>query len=100
MKPNVPESAAGVHKDLRAENIRAQKYAGVGDRTVNMTFRGKIDDSVGFFLLENAVYRFTVADIRLNETEIFIVHKRRERLQIAAVGQLIKADNAPVRMFV
>ena len=55
MKSGDPIFPAGVHQGCRPEDIRLQKDAGILDASVDMAFRGKVDDYIRpFFLKQTA----------------------------------------------
>ena len=87
---------AGVHENLRTQNVGAQKNAGVLDGAVHVAFGGEVDDDVRLFLLEQLVYSLTVADVGLDETEVRIIHHGGEGGEIARVGQLVQTHDAVI----
>ena len=90
---------ASVHQRCGTHNIRLEEDARVFDGTVNMAFCGKVDHDVRMFFFKQFIYSFSVADIGLHKAEIQVIHDRRQRRQVACVGQLIEADNAVIRVF-
>ena len=63
-----------------------------------MAFRGEVHHHVGMFFLKQLINAFSVADIQLHEAEVGVIHDRRQRGQVAGVGQLVQADNAVIRV--
>lgn len=59
-----------------------------------MRLRREVDDDVRLLLLEDAVDGLTVRDVRADEFEVRLLHRRLERLEIARIRQLIHADDA------
>ena len=90
---------ASVHQRCGTHNIRLEEDARVFDGTVNMAFCGKVHHNVRMLFFKQLIYSFAVADIGLHKAEIRVIHDRRQRRQVARVGQLIEADNAVIRVF-
>ena len=91
--------AASVHQRCGTHNIRLEEDARIFDRTVNMRFCRKVNHNVRMLFFKQFIYSFAVADIGLHKAEIWVIHDRRQRRQVACVGQLIEADNAVIRVF-
>ena len=64
-----------------------------------MAFCGKVHHNVRMLFFKQLIYSFAVADIGLHKAEIRVIHDRRQRRQVACVGQLIETDNAVIRVF-
>ena len=90
--------AAGVEQHARADDIRLQEDLRILDGAVNMRLRREVDDDVRLLLLEDAVDSLTVRDIRADELEVLLLHRRLKRLKIARIRQLVDADDAVARM--
>ena len=90
--------AAGIHKRRRAEDVGLQEDAGVLDGAVHMAFGRKVDNDIGVLLLKEAVNALSVADVELDEAEVWLVHDPRERRKIARIGEFIEADDAVAGM--
>ena len=90
--------AAGVEQHARADDIRLQKNLRILDGAVDMRLRREVDDDVRLLLLKDAVDGLTVRDVRADEFEVLLLHRRLERLEIARIRQLVDADNAVARM--
>ena len=86
--------AAGVEQHARADDIRLQKNLRILDGAVDMRLRREVDDDVRLLLLEDAVDGLTVRDVRADELEVLLLHRRLERLKIARIRQLVDADDA------
>ena len=90
--------AAGVKQHARADDIRLQEDLRILDGAVDMRLRREVDDDVRLLLLEDAVDRTAVCDVRTDELEIILLHRTFKRLEVARVRQLVDADDAVARM--
>ena len=90
--------AAGVEQHARADDVRLQEDLRILDGAVDMRLRRKVDDDVRLLLLEDAVDRTAVCDVRTDELEVLLLHRRLERLEVARIRQLVDADDAVTRM--
>ena len=90
--------AAGVEQHARADDIRLQENLRILDGAVDMRLRREVDDDVRLLLLEDAVDRPTVCDVRADELEVLLLHRALERLEVARIRQLVDADDAVTRM--
>ena len=90
--------AAGVEQHARADDIRLQEDLRILDGAVDMRLRRKVDDNVRLLLLKDAVDSLAVRDVRADELEVLLLHRRLERLKIARIRQLVDADDAVARM--
>lgn len=90
--------AAGVEQHARADDIRLQEDLWILDGAVDMRLRRKVDDDIRLLLLEDAVDRLAVCDVRADELEVLLLHCRLERLEVARIRQLVNADDAVARM--
>lgn len=90
--------AAGVEQHARADDVRLQEDLRILDGAVDMRLRRKVDDNVRLLLLKDAVDSLTVRDVRADEFEVLLLHRRLERLEIARIRQLVDADDAVRRM--
>ena len=90
--------AAGVEQHARADDIRLQEDLRILDGAVDMRLRREVDDDVRLLLLEDAVDRLTVCDVRANELEVLLLHRPFKRLEVACIRQLVDADDAVTRM--
>ena len=86
--------AAGVHQYGRADDVGLQKDARILDGAVDVALRREVDDDVGMLLLEEFVDRLAIADVRLHEAEVGVIHHAPERGQIARIGELIQTHDA------
>ena len=98
MEADIPVFAAGVHEHGRADDVRLQKQRRVGDRAIHMALGREVHDHVGVLLGKEAVDRLTVADVRLDKAEIRLPEQRRERGEIAGIGELVDAHEPVVRI--
>ncbi len=90
--------AAGVEQHARADDIRLQEDLRVLDGAVDMRLRCEVDDDIRLLLLKDAVDSLTIRDVRADELEVLLLHRRLERLKIARIRQLVDADDAVTRM--
>ena len=90
--------AAGVEQHARADDIRLQKNLRIFDGAVDMRLRRKVDDNVRLLLLKDAVDSLTICDVRADELEVLLLHRRLERLEVARIRQLVHADDVVCRM--
>lgn len=90
--------AAGVEQHARADDIRLQEDLRILDGAVDMRLCREVDDDVRLLLLKDAVDSLTVRDVRADELEVLLLHRRLERLKIARIRQLVDADDAVSRM--
>lgn len=90
--------AAGIHQDAGADDVGLEEDGRVHDGTVDVAFRGEVDDVVEMLLLEELVDRLAVADVRVDEAEIGFVENRFEGLHVAGIGQGIEADVSVLRI--
>ena len=86
--------AAGIHQNGRADDVGLKEDTRVLDGAVDMALRREVDDDVGLLLLEEFTDRLAVADVRLHEAEVGVVHHAPERGQIARIGELIQTHDA------
>lgn len=63
-----------------------------------MGFGSKIDNHVRMLFLKQPIHCRPIANISLDEAEIFIPHNRLQRRQISGIGQLIQAHDAVLRI--
>ncbi len=91
MKPLYAVSAAGVHKHGSADNICGKKYRWVADRTVNMTFSGKIYYDIGLLLFKYPVNGFPVGNIGSAKSKVRLVCNCFKIVRIACICQRINA---------
>ena len=90
--------AAGVEQHARADDIRLQEDLRILDGAVDMRLRREVDDDVRLLLLENAVDRPTVCDVRADKLKSILLHRPFKRLEVARIRQLVDADDAVARM--
>ena len=90
--------AAGVEQHARADDIRLQEDLRILDGAVDMRLCREVDDDVRLLLLKDAVDSLAVRDVRADELEVLLLHRRLERLEIARIRQLVDADDAVSRM--
>ena len=90
--------AAGVEQHARADDVRLQEDLRILNGAVDMRLRREVDDDVRLLLLEDAVDRPTVCDVRADELEVLLLHRALERLEVARIRQLVDADDAVTRM--
>ncbi|EKD34351.1 MAG: hypothetical protein ACD_75C02377G0001, partial [uncultured bacterium] len=82
----------------RSFDIGSDKCSGAGDRTIDMGFRGKVDDGIDQFFPEQLRHQVTIADIPADKAIPLPFFYPRKVLQVAGIGQFIKIDHPPVRM--
>ena len=90
--------AAGVEQDARADDVRLQEDLRILDGAVDMRLRREVDDDVRLLLLEDAIDRTAVCDVRADELKVLLLHRCLERLEVARIRQLVDADDAVIRM--
>ena len=90
--------AARVEQHLRTHDVGLQENGRILNRAVNVALRCEVNYDFWLFLLENAVNRLTVSNIRLDKLEMRIVYHRRKRLHVACVGQCVHTQNIVLRM--
>ena len=90
--------AAGVEQYARADDVRLQENLRILDGAVDMRLRREVDDDVRLLLLEDTVDRTAVCDVRADEFEVLLLHRRLERLEVARIRQLVDTDDAVTRM--
>ena len=90
--------AAGVEQHARADDVRLQEDLRILDGAVDMRLRREVDDDVRLLLLEDAVDRTAVCDVRADELEVLLLHRILERLEVARIRQLVDADDVVTRM--
>lgn len=71
---------------------------GVGDRAVDMALGREVHDHVGMFFFKQAVDRLPVADVHLGKAEVRLPEQRRERGEVAGIGELVDAHESVVRI--
>ena len=98
MEPVDAVLAAGIEQDARADDIRLQEDFRILDRAVDVALRRKVDDDVRLFRLEDPVNGPTVGDVRADELELILFQRRRERLEVPRIRELVKADDLVFRM--
>ena len=98
MKAHIAVFAAGVHEHGRADDVRLQKQRRVGDRAVDMALGREVHDHVGMFFFKQAVDRLPVADVHLGKAEVRLPEQRRERGEVAGIGELVDAHEPVVRV--
>ena len=76
--------AAGVHQDLSAEDIGRDEDLWILYRTVDMSFRGKVNDHVEFFFGKRVIDKLAVADIAFDKLKVKLKCNRLQGFQIAA----------------
>ena len=90
--------AAGVEQHARADDVRLQEDLRILDGAVDMRLRRKVDDDIRLLLLEDAVDRLAVCDVRANKLESILLHRPFKRLEVARIRQLVDTDDAVTRM--
>ena len=90
--------AASVEQHARADDVRLQENLRILDRAVDMRLRREIDDDVRLLLLKDTVDGLAVCDVRADELEVLLLHRRLERLEVARIRQLIDTNDAVSRM--
>ena len=98
MEADVSVFTAGVHEHGRADDVRLQKQRRVGDRAIHMALGREVDDHVGTLLGKEGIDRLTVADVHPGKAEIRLAEQRRERGEIAGIGELVDAHEPVVRI--
>ena len=86
--------AAGVEQDARADDVRLKEDFRVLDGTVDMALGGEVDDDVGVLGLEEVIDGLAVGDVGADKFEVFVLLRNFERLEVAGIGELVKADEA------
>ena len=94
MEPDVAVGATAVEQDLRAENVRLEKDLRRVDRTVDVRFRGEVDDGVDRRFVKQRKDRVAVGDVRSDKAEAVVFQRGRQRFKIARVGQRVQPDHA------
>ena len=72
-----------------ADDIGLQKLAGTVDRAIDMAFGREMHDHVGLEPLEGILHGRGIGDIGADELVARIVLDRRERGEIAGIGQFV-----------
>ena len=85
--------AAGVHQDWSPDDVGLQEDFRIFDWTVNVAFRSEVDHNVWMFFFKKLVDAFAVADVQLDEAEVWLVHNILQCWQVARVSQLVQADD-------
>ena len=98
MKAHIAVFTAGVHEHGRADNIRLQKQRRVGDRAVDMALGREVHDYIGSLVFKQAVDRLAVADVHPGKAEVRLPEQRRERGEVAGIGELVDAHEPVVRV--
>ena len=75
-----------------AEDIGLNELSGPVNGTVDVAFRGEVNDSAWSVSLEEVPHQFLVADIPVDEHVLRIVHESLEIRRIARVGELVQVD--------
>ena len=63
-----------------------------------MALGGEVDDDVGVLGLEEVIDGLAVGDVGADECEVFVLLRGFERLEVAGIGELVKADEAVFRV--
>mgnify|MGYP007134712884 CR=1 FL=1 len=63
-----------------------------------MALGREVHDHVGMFFFKQAVDRLPVADVHLGKAEVRLPEQRRERREIAGIGELVDAHESVVRV--
>ena len=89
---------ADVQQHLRAHHIGLQKYPGILDGAVHMTLGGEVHHHIRAQAGEGLLHGGAVRDVRLDKSELWIIHHRSQRLQVACIGQFVHADEFVIGM--
>jgi hypothetical protein len=98
MVTNVTESAAGIHQNGSADNIRLQKNGWVFNTPIYVAFCCEVNDRIRLFLFKESIYPFPVAYVKLHETEVWGIHHRLQCAEVSGIRQFIEAYDAGIRM--
>ena len=98
VKAHVAVFAAGVHEHGRTDDVRLQEDRRIGDRAVDMALGREIHDHVGPLFFKQAIDRLPVADVHFGKAEVRLPEQRRERREIAGIGELVDAHEPVVRI--
>ena len=90
--------AAGVEQDARADDVCLEKNFRVLDGAVDVALGGKVDDDVRVLGLEEVIDGLAVGDVGADECEVFVLLRSFERLEVAGIGELVKADQTVFRV--
>ena len=88
-----PMAKRGVEQFEGAGDVGFDEDAGAVDRAVDMAFGGKVHDRIDPFLGQQCRDRVLVGDVGLDEAVIGGVGNRRERGEIARIGQAVEIDD-------
>ena len=78
----------------RADDVRLHELGRPVDRPVHVRFGGEIEDRGRLVLGKDAFDERAIADVAVHELVAFVVAKRRQRVEIPRVGQLVEIDDA------
>ena len=91
--------APGVERGLEqregSEHVGLQECFGIGDRTVDMRFRGKMGDAGELVFVEQPPHQRRVPDVALDEQDASIGDQRFEAADIGGIGHRVD-DDQPV----
>ena len=72
-----------------SDHVGLDELAGAVDRAIDMAFGGKMHHGVRLIALEQLAHLRRVGDIGAHEGVARIVRHRRERIEIARIGELV-----------
>ena len=78
-----------LQQDEGADDIGLHERGGPVDRAIDMAFRRQMQDDVGLEVGQRSLHRRRVGDIRPDESKARMVLHRRQRIEIARIGELV-----------
>ena len=93
-RQRIPPAARGFQQRIGTDNIGLNERRRAINGTIDMAFRREVHHRIGLMLAEDAIQLGSVTDIHLFKGKTRILRHRRQRHQIAGVGQLIHNNDA------
>ena len=89
---------ASIHHNCGTHDVGVKEYSWVLDRTVNVALSREVNHDIGVLLLKYLVYRFSVGNINLAETEVRIIHNRSKGFKVSCISEAVKAYDSVILM--
>jgi hypothetical protein len=87
-----------IHHNCGTHDVGVKEYSGVLYRAVNVALSREVNHDIGVLLLKYLVYRFSVGNINLAETEVRVIHNRSKGFKVSCVSEAVKAYDSVILM--
>jgi len=90
---SAPVVARGLEQCECPHDIGLDELTGTVDRAVDVAFGGEVHHRIGLVLGQKRGHQRSIADVAMHEHVVRVALQRRQRMQVAGVGQGVEVDD-------